>query len=113
MPGLDGVLGETSMSFNRVFGDDKNSNEEESEHEKHLEEEHKCILLCNIVAEGIIMRFENNYLKTPCQTSQRIGTKFVLEILEGSETRCYQLFRLHRELCEDLKNCYGLKVVVV
>ncbi|KAK3000525.1 hypothetical protein RJ639_021864, partial [Escallonia herrerae] len=104
---------ENSMHLNKVFCEDENSDEEELEHEKRLNEEQKEFLLCSIIAEGIIMRFEKNYLKTPCRTSQRTRTKFILEILEGNETRCYQLFRLQREVflhfCDDLKTCYGLK----
>ncbi|KAL4586007.1 hypothetical protein LXL04_010637 [Taraxacum kok-saghyz] len=51
-------------------------------------------------------------IRTLVHTSDHTGHKFIHDILNGNDRRCYDMFRLHipvfRQLCTDLTSRYGL-----
>ncbi|XP_073133725.1 uncharacterized protein [Henckelia pumila] len=53
-------------------------------------------------------------MKEECRTSWLSGSQWVAEILNGNETRCFEMFRMRKhvfyKLCDDLLQKYSLKV---
>lgn len=51
--------------------------------------------------------------KEPCMTSFLIGERWIDELLNGHEKKCFNTFRMNqntfRQLCLDLENKYGLR----
>ena len=51
--------------------------------------------------------------KRPCRTSSHTGYKFIIDVLNGHEIRCFQQFRMEKhvfmKLLETLTKRYGLK----
>ncbi|KAH9800668.1 DDE Tnp4 domain-containing protein [Citrus sinensis] len=51
--------------------------------------------------------------KEPCMNSTQTGHKWLIEILGGNVSRCFNMFRINSDvflrLCTDLKGNYGLK----
>ncbi|GJW27733.1 putative nuclease HARBI1 isoform X1, partial [Tanacetum coccineum] len=91
--------------------DDENN---DSNEEDWMEDENTWLLLCGLVAKGIIIGHNAlNKKRLACRTSCRTGNILIQEILNGHPRRCYEDFRLHldvfKDLCSDLKEHYGLK----
>lgn len=55
----------------------------------------------------------NHIYKEPCMTSYLTGQMWMIELLNGHETRCFNALRMYpplfMELCTDLESEYGLK----
>lgn len=61
-----------------------------------------------------IMEWERLFVeKTPCRTSMLSGKQYILEVLVGNPTRCYESFRMKphvfRNLCDRLKMMHVLQ----
>ena len=78
-----------------------------SEDEKEIDQ-----LIC-VCGRLIQVYLEKYILKTPCMTSSPIGYIWLMEVLEGNESRCYNMFRMDKhvfvKLLNDLENIYKLK----
>ncbi|KAK4731346.1 hypothetical protein R3W88_024334 [Solanum pinnatisectum] len=87
--------------------------DEELEQSRREQNEKEWMALCWIAGKYILMYYEKYLFKEPCRTSRRSGYMFIQEILQGNETRCYENFRLKKEvfvnLFKDLNEKYGLK----
>ena len=61
----------------------------------------------------VVNYYYTHIYKEPCMTSKQAGEAWMREILNGHPIRCINAFcmsaSLFRQLCEDLKNNYGLK----
>ncbi|GJT02439.1 putative nuclease HARBI1 isoform X1 [Tanacetum coccineum] len=109
--------------------DEMDSNESDSydeDEENWVEEENNFLLSCVIAVKGIIMGRKLKNKRKPCRTSSQMGYKFIKDILNGHERRCYEVFRpldplldsesnsnihvpVFKVLCADLVIGYGLK----
>ena len=61
----------------------------------------------------LIQQYYEKYLqKTPCMVSSQTSNKWLMEVLRGNESRCYNMFRMDKEvflcLCDDLEAKFGL-----
>ena len=78
-----------------------------SEDEKEIDQ-----LIC-VCGRLIQVYLEKYILKTPCMTSSQTGYIWLMEVLEGNESRCYNMFRMDKYvfvmLLNDLENIYKLK----
>lgn len=77
--------------------------------------------LMDLVLIMTIMEYEQSFIdKTPCRTSMLTGKMYTIEFLVGHETRCYENFRMKKDVfmnfCETLKEvgnlCDGKKVSI-
>ncbi|CAH9083901.1 unnamed protein product [Cuscuta epithymum] len=88
------------------------SNEEESDNETKESDNHETDILCGIVVSVILFGHSlHGQRRLPYRTSVCSRAMFITEVLQGHIIRCYQDFRLHKEVfisvCEDLKCHYG------
>ncbi|KAK3228977.1 hypothetical protein Dsin_000858 [Dipteronia sinensis] len=69
-------------------------------------------LIC-VCGRLIQVYLEKYVLKTPCMTSSQTSFIWLMEVLQGSESRCYNMFRMDKRvfvmLMNDLENNYKLK----
>jgi hypothetical protein len=60
----------------------------------------------------LAQQYIEKYLhKTPCNVSSQTGNKWLMEVLRGNERRCYNMFRMDKEvflcLCDELETKFG------
>ncbi|XP_073158314.1 uncharacterized protein [Henckelia pumila] len=69
--------------------------------------------LLSVFAVGATIYYEKYLHKSPCYDREYSGWASLISILNGNPRRCYQSFRMHKEvffeLCGILVNNYGLK----
>ncbi|TXG72981.1 hypothetical protein EZV62_001560 [Acer yangbiense] len=69
-------------------------------------------LIC-VTGRLIQVYLEQYVLKTPCMTSSQTGFIWLMEVLQGNESRCYNMFRMDKHvfvmLLNELENNYKLK----
>ncbi|KAK2658841.1 hypothetical protein Ddye_005374 [Dipteronia dyeriana] len=69
-------------------------------------------LIC-VCGRLIQVYLEKYILKTPCMTISQTGFIWLMEVLQGNESRCYKMFRMDKHvfvmLLNDLENNYKLK----
>lgn len=74
------------------------------------EEVDQIICVCGRLIQ---LYLEKYVLKTPCMTSSQTGFIWLMEVLEGNESRCYNMFRMDKHvflmLLNDLINIFNLK----
>lgn len=96
-----------TQSYNHPFENDEESLDEES-----LENLLQWQAVCTVAAYTCAYYFETFIRKKPCHDSCRTGSRLIQEILEGNETRCYQDFRMNKDVfisfCKILVDRYGL-----
>lgn len=67
------------------------------------------IFLRFVQLNGLLIEYYyNNYIhKNPCMTSSQTGNKWIMEVLQGHGSRCYNAFRMDKDvffrLCSDLE----------
>lgn len=59
------------------------------------EETDQVICVC---ARLIQIYLEKYLMKTPCMTSSQTGNIWLMEVLEGNESRCHNMFRMERHV---------------
>lgn len=88
-------------------------NEESSENDNNFEEDMDWLIICQVIARSILTYYEKYIHKVPCRISSRTGHRFMEEILNGHEMRCYQAFRLSQpvfmDFCHELIQRYDLR----
>lgn len=74
------------------------------------EEVDQIICVCGRLIQLYLQKY---VLKTPCMTSSQTGFIWLMEVLEGNESRCYNMFRMDKHvflmLLNDLINIFNLK----
>ncbi|KAK2634649.1 hypothetical protein Ddye_029441, partial [Dipteronia dyeriana] len=69
-------------------------------------------LIC-VTGRLIQVYLEQYVLKNPCMTSSQTGFIWLMEVLQGNESRCYNMFRMDRHvfiiLLNELETIYKLK----
>ncbi|XP_073121815.1 uncharacterized protein [Henckelia pumila] len=77
-----------------------------------FQDDPEWLIVSKVTALSILTYFETYIHKVPCRTSDRTGNKFMEEVLNGHEIRCYQAFRLTKpvflDLCHELTQKYEL-----
>ncbi|XP_073152238.1 uncharacterized protein [Henckelia pumila] len=77
-----------------------------------FQDDPEWLIVSKVTALSILTYFDTYIHKVPCRTSDRTGNKFIEEVLNGYEIRCYQDFRLTKpvflDLCHELTQKYEL-----
>ncbi|TXG47151.1 hypothetical protein EZV62_026445 [Acer yangbiense] len=77
------------------------------------EDEEEIDQLICVTGRLIQVYLEQYVLKTPCMTSSQTGFIWLMEVLQGNESRCYNMFRMDKHvfvmLLNELENIYKLK----
>lgn len=93
------------MSSSNSGSDETHTSADESD-----DEFHELVALGCVVSVSQWLKYID---KEPCRTSAHTGYKWVMEVLNGHDKRCYEQFRMEkhvfRELLETLTQTYGLK----
>ena len=94
----------------RMDSDDSDSSDDIEE--QMVDEDIEFTRLCGFAVKAIIHACTVRNIRTLVHTSDHTGHKFIHDILNGNDRRCYDMFRLHipvfRQLCTDLASRYGL-----
>ncbi|KAL4580225.1 hypothetical protein LXL04_016410 [Taraxacum kok-saghyz] len=102
---------EAKMDF-LLMDSDSDSNSDDNQ-EPWVEEDIELKQLCGLALKGIIIGHNMRMTRTPVHTSEHTGNKFMLDILNGNNKQCYDMFRMHvpvfRQLCTTLVSKYKLK----
>ncbi|XP_060972307.1 uncharacterized protein LOC133038235 [Cannabis sativa] len=66
------------------------------------------------LATYLVQHYYTTYIeKTPCMNSSQTGHMWLMEILQGNESRCHRMFRMEKgvfiKLCNELEANYGFK----
>ncbi|TXG60628.1 hypothetical protein EZV62_015203 [Acer yangbiense] len=77
-----------------------------------VDDDNEFKLLCTCACT--IMYYYWRYIhKEPCMNSIQSGNMWLMELLQGNESRCYTMFRMDKDvffrLCNDLETNYGLR----
>ena len=87
-----------------------NNNDQNFDDESDDEHDFYQLVLAGCAAAATFTSFQE---KKPCRTSSHTGYKFVMDVLNGHEIRCFEQFRMEKHvfmnLLETLTKRYGLK----
>ncbi|KAL6345455.1 hypothetical protein AAG906_017174 [Vitis piasezkii] len=87
-----------------------NNNDQNFDDESDDEHDFYQLVLAGCAAAATFTSFKE---KKPCRTSSHTGYKFVMDVLNGHEIRCFEQFRMEKHvfmnLLETLTKRYGLK----
>ncbi|RVX08681.1 Protein ALP1-like [Vitis vinifera] len=87
-----------------------NNNDQNFDDESDDEHDFYQLVLAGCAAAATFTNFKE---KKPCRTSSHTGYKFVMDVLNGHEIRCFEQFRMEKHvfmnLLETLTKRYGLK----
>ena len=87
-----------------------NNNDQNFDDESNDEHDFYQLVLPSCAAAITLTSFKE---KKPCRTSSHIGYKFVVDVLNGHQIRCFEQFKMAKHvfmnLLETLTKRYGLK----
>ncbi|XP_065628512.1 uncharacterized protein LOC112016895 isoform X1 [Quercus suber] len=93
--------------------DDDSDSDSDDDDDSNDDSDEKLYQLVAVTCEAVVTYFNKYINKTPCYDSEQTGWAWVRRCMEGNETLCYNMFRMKKEvfqnLCQVLQHDYGLQ----